>query len=758
MSLSDLEANIQRTAESEAKVLPSAERVARLEKQPSRLGGLIFNEDTEPSHKLVDKACQQFENGIIEYIHPGKCASRKMEADSHKLEQTFVIDPSTGNLKGSKKETETMCPINDGLRLPDALQRRADKFLFGRIAEDTRAKLEQNLPMPDSNTGWSIQRQKKKAKKDKKNADANKDTQADKGREDKPKFQLPEGCVAKMPDGKPLCFLFSRGVCKRCPPGKRLPHLAPKDSSRVRSANELCGFVVSVLYAIFPAGQPVVISIENPLNSWLWPYLDSLVKAMGDDAFMQWCVIFDHCMLGGTRDKAARWRGVLTWATKLEAEYPTLLCRTAAACLQHHWKWQPPVSTPERAALALSGKQKASCPPLLPEYSYTCRLQQVPPGRDYKVLRSLAGSEGEVFEGTQDDIHLDSVVGVYATPHEFLYQAQFVPHPLDQESDTVHDVLKRTIHWRLTTSEEEVVKWRDNFLSSFRRHAQENEEAEKELHGNLHPEVEEVVKGKNILTWKWALSQLGYDDEQATAFMTDGVPMVGNHDAPPIYPEILKPAKEVVETLEATAGWRRFLIWQNEKARVIDDPKESQINDCFAVRSKLALQDTDFWIKILGKVSRSLESGTSRHVLSDGEVLEGAIHPDSLASPFLGRGVDLSKAYKQVPVSPGSKKLMVLAVWNDKRSDYSFFLVNSTPFGGSASVYGFNRISRTLWWLMVLGLGLIATTYFDDFLIFENQRLADMTELYLSNLLDLLNWKHATTGPKPFDQTFSILR
>ena len=125
MSLSDLEANIQRTAESEAKVLPSAERVARLEKQPSRLGGLIFNEDTEPSHKLVDKACQQFENGIIEYIHPGKCASRKMEADSHKLEQTFVIDPSTGNLKGSKKETETMCPINDGLRLPDALQRRA---------------------------------------------------------------------------------------------------------------------------------------------------------------------------------------------------------------------------------------------------------------------------------------------------------------------------------------------------------------------------------------------------------------------------------------------------------------------------------------------------------------------------------------------------------------------------------------------------------------------------------------------------------
>ena len=211
-----------------------------------------------------------------------------------------------------------------------------------------------------------------------------------------------------------------------------------------------------------------------------------------------------------------------------------------------------------------------------------------------------------------------------------------------------------------------------------------------------------------------------------------------------------------------TDSWicsRRFLIWQNEKARVIDDLKESQVNDCFTVRSKLVLQDTDFWIKILGKVSRSLESGASRHVLSTGEILEGAVHPRSRASPFLGRGVDLSKAYKQVPISPGSKKLVVLAVWNSTNSDYSFFLVNSTPFGGSASVYGFNRISRSLWWLMVLGLGLIATTYFDDFPVLETQRLADMAEHHLSSLLDLLNWRHATTGPKakPFDKTFSIL-
>ena len=63
-------------------------------------------------------------------------------------------------------------------------------------------------------------KQKKKTKKEKKETGAN-NVQADKETGDKPKFQLPEGCVAKMPDGKPLRFLYSRGVCKRCQPGKR---------------------------------------------------------------------------------------------------------------------------------------------------------------------------------------------------------------------------------------------------------------------------------------------------------------------------------------------------------------------------------------------------------------------------------------------------------------------------------------------------------------------------------------------------------
>ena len=70
MSLSDLEANIQRTADSEVKVL---QRVTRLEKQGARLGGLVFNEDTEPSHKMVLVR-------VLEHMHPGKRASRRMEA------------------------------------------------------------------------------------------------------------------------------------------------------------------------------------------------------------------------------------------------------------------------------------------------------------------------------------------------------------------------------------------------------------------------------------------------------------------------------------------------------------------------------------------------------------------------------------------------------------------------------------------------------------------------------------------------------
>ena len=40
-------------------------------------------------------------------------------------------------------------------------------------------------------------------------------------------------------------------------------------------------------------------------------------------------------------------------------------------------------------------------------------------------------------------------------------------------------------------------------------------------------------------------------------FMLKGVPLVGVHDAPSCYPELLKPASMTQSDLESTSAWRR---------------------------------------------------------------------------------------------------------------------------------------------------------------------------------------------------------
>jgi len=62
-----------------------------------------------------------------------------------------------------------------------------------------------------------------------------------------------------------------------------------------------------------------------------------------------------------------------------------------------------------------------------------------------------------------------------------------------------------------------------------------------------------------------------------------------------------------------------------------------------------------------------------------------------------GRCVDLSKAYKQIPVSPESRYFAELMVHRYGTGSLVYFVGDSLPFGASSSVFGFNRVSRSLW-------------------------------------------------------------
>ena len=211
---------------------------------------------------------------------------------------------------------------------------------------------------------------------------------------------------------------------------------------------------------------------------------------------------------------------------------------------------------------------------------------------------------------------------------------------------------------------------------------------------------------------------------------------------------------------------RRFAILQGGKARVIDDLKQSGVNKAFATVDRLNLHDIDYMSSlchfITATIRRALDYPSSlvQVVLRDGTVLEGELHRDFCQpQPWEGRRIDLSKAYKQLPVSGESRKFSVLLVHHYQTQKPVYFVSRSLPFGACASVYSFNRISRGIWRIMSHGCKALGGVYFDDFPVVEPAALCTLASQSFEGLLKALGWVYANDPAKckPFNEAFDVL-
>ncbi|CAK8990901.1 Uncharacterized protein (Fragment) [Durusdinium trenchii] len=201
---------------------------------------------------------------------------------------------------------------------------------------------------------------------------------------------------------------------------------------------------------------------------------------------------------------------------------------------------------------------------------------------------------------------------------------------------------------------------------------------------------------------------------------------------------------------------RRFVLLQGSgptpKPRVIDDAKESMINSAYSVLEMLSLHDLDFNAALALTLGGLLYPKSPMTVeLKNGQVLEGMIHPSLVGDLSVwGRCLDLSKAFKQVPIASDSLGPAVLLVHDPVTSKPRFFTTQSMPFGCTASVYSFNRITRSLLHLMRHGLRLWGGVFYDDFALFEMKQMAANASRAVSLLLDALGWRFARDEDKVY--------
>ena len=108
---------------------------------------------------------------------------------------------------------------------------------------------------------------------------------------------------------------------------------------------------------------------------------------------------------------------------------------------------------------------------------------------------------------------------------------------------------------------------------------------------------------------------------------------------------------------------------------------------------------------------------------------------------LLGRGADLSGAYKQFARRTAQGHLSIIIVWDPVQQRPRYFEARALMFGNSGSVYGFNRCAKAMEALLVRTFLVPTSNFFDDFPMVEFAGTAASAAATVDAVGDLLGWK-----------------
>ena len=508
------------------------------------------------------------------------------------------------------------------------------------------------------------------------------------------------------------------------------------------------------------------------------------------------------------------------FATALEAQYPSGMCEQLVRVFDEICSEKGITLLPADYKLPRVDKQARgrATPQLIPEYEKVCSLLVTAmPAVDAKrclcepCKHVPAGSR--LLRTEKKGNKLLCVFGIFHSCETFVSIAKTLSHPFDTAAH-MPDHLLRCLHEHLTKSPVEIVRLRIQRLKLWHSWATELAVVEKEYKQKCDPKVKAVLGAKRLLLMERVANSIGWPDTALFQEMAQGFRLVGQATKSNVFQpgikaasmseeqlmkdaKFLKPAllgkirasrgdahnKELYELTESEAvdkGWlsgpftaqqmderfsgrwlpvRRFAVIQKEKLRPIDDLKENRVNEAFSSTERASLYALDHlvWISIF--LSRLYTvGGEFSFELEDGTILSGFVHKDWLEAgvDLKVTAMDLKSAYKQLPLSSLDSDKAVISLWSDAHQDVRCFECATLPFGASASVHNFLRVSA---FLQAAGcaLGLLWTSYFDDFPMVSHALHTTSTLACAKGLMSLFGFVYSEEKLAPFDYTAEIL-
>lgn len=113
------------------KKIGAAERETRMRALRAELAGLDIQDEHEPSHALLERACQINETNNLKYIELSICTSRNMEVQGGTKSKELAFD--NGALVVRERDNKLQVPTDTEMKLNNAFIRRGLAFKFARL-------------------------------------------------------------------------------------------------------------------------------------------------------------------------------------------------------------------------------------------------------------------------------------------------------------------------------------------------------------------------------------------------------------------------------------------------------------------------------------------------------------------------------------------------------------------------------------------------------------------------------------------------
>ena len=368
-----------------------------------------------------------------------------------------------------------------------------------------------------------------------------------------------------------------------------------------------------------------------------------------------------------------------------------------------------------------------------------------------------------------------ALIGIPREPQEFVFKACSLVHPVLRAMQVGSLMLDAIDSYELG-DKMEFRRIQCRFSQDLLRKAGELKSDEDSLHAGMAEHLQRVLKGKRLCLFQKLLVESGYPDSKVADEMAAGFPLCGWLPTSDVFPSKLRPPVLHMDTLEkmsasfaarsigatkasgeaamdrllwdatmdeVQAGFLsgpydtkelpkgaiaspRFGLLQKSKLRPIDNFSASHINSATGLRDKLQVDSID-------EICAMIKAWAQR----------------SSGTPCLvGRSYDLRKAYRQIGIAPDHLKFAWISVWSPDDAAPRLFRMDSMPFGATASVGAFLRLSQALKCLGISQAALVWSSFYDDFVCVCPPDAAIQVDRMIRLFFKALGWQLSTDEAK----------